>query len=163
MKVSKSIAVNLLALIVLGCSSGFAKPSQDQEARDAQIRIALEGLNGGAPPSYKVGWYDLNADGEDEAVVMMLGGDWCGSGGCTLFVMEHHTASWEVVSRNPTSRPPVAVLPGSSNGWRDLSVTTQGGGDLVKREVVLKFQGSEYVKHPEIQLGNQQTVIIPAP
>ncbi|MCV5374215.1 hypothetical protein OFD18_39165, partial [Escherichia coli] len=35
--------------------------------------------------------YDLNSDGNEELLVQL---DWCGSGGCTLLIFEHHEKEW---------------------------------------------------------------------
>lgn len=153
----------LSAWVLAACGSGVVgtaeNPRLNQE-RSGSIKAALEKLGGGVS-NYRIGWFDLDEDGTQEAIVLMMGADWCGSGGCTLMVLKQNAASWELVSRIPTSRSPVVLLDGKTNGWRDIAVITQGGGDLSRKKTVLKFQKNGYVKHPEINAKDDYQIIIP--
>jgi hypothetical protein len=90
---------------------------------------------------------DLNGDGKPEALVYLVGGEWCGSGGCTLFILQKDGGSWKVVSSVSITYPPVEVLSTLSSGWQDLNVHV-GGGGARPGVVTLRFNGKSYRKSP---------------
>lgn len=47
-------------------------------------------------------------------------------------------------------RLPVRVLDSRSNGWRDLTVTVQGGGRIEPVEIELAFDGESYPTNPSV-------------
>jgi hypothetical protein len=161
----KNIVFLLLSIWVLVApGSGVARTAENPQAteeRNNSIKAALEKLGGGEAPSYKIGWFDLDGDGRQEAIVLMTGAEWCGTGGCTLMVLKRDAVSWRVVSRVPTCRSPVVLLDGKTHGWRDLAVVTQGGGDVRRNMTVLKVQKKGYVKHHEIAVEDGGQMIIP--
>jgi hypothetical protein len=73
---------------------------------------------------------DLNGDGIPEAIAYMVGNDWCGSGGCNLFILQKSGDSWKIVSNVTITYPPVRIFNDSSNGWHNLGV--QGGGGVLE-------------------------------
>jgi hypothetical protein len=99
-----------------------------------------------ATPSYRYAWFDLNKDGQPDAVVMLLGSDFCGSGGCTLVVFRGTRDGFRFVSSSTVSREPIAALSESHHGWRTLLVTARDKGP-----VVMRFNGSKYPLNPSIQ------------
>jgi hypothetical protein len=152
----------LLASTMTVCSSGMAQTPENPnaaETKNGSILTFLEKFGGGDATNYKIGWADLDGDGKQEAIVLMTGEDWCGSGGCTLAVLKHNADSWTVVSKVPTCRPPVLVLDEKTNGWRELAVSAQGGGDPTRRALVLRFQKGRYVKHSEIATKGGRVII----
>lgn len=158
------VAVFLLSVwMLVDSGAGVARAAENPQAaeqRNKAIKAALEKLGDGEVPTYEIGWSDRDGDGTPEAIVLMKGAEWCGTGGCTLVVLKQDAASWKVLSRIPTSRSPVVLLDGKTNGWRDLAVGTQGGGDSGQKMTVLKFQKNRYVKHPETAIkGGRQTII----
>lgn len=159
----KAAAIILFSGALAACGQSVArtagKTHTPEEAES--VKSALVMLGNGVVPNYKIGWSDLNADGEQEAIVLMMGADWCGTGGCTLIVLKKNVASWRVISKTPTSRAPVELLNGKTNGWFDLAVMIQGGGDLARKKALLKFQSNGYVKHPEMATEGVRQVIIP--
>lgn len=95
-----------------------------------------------------VAWKDLNGDGQAEAVAYLSGG-WCGSGGCTLLVLEFDCAGFIVRSRTTITRLPIAVAKSATRGWSDLVVTV-GGGGAPDGQVILPFQGVRYPSNPTV-------------
>ena len=87
---------------------------------------------------------DLNHDGKQEAVVYLLHSDWCGSGGCTLFVLAPTASSYMIVSTIDISSPPIRVLTTTTNGWNDLAVHIRGG------DARLTFDGKTYPDNPTV-------------
>jgi hypothetical protein len=98
---------------------------------------------------YAVGWKDLNGDGRPEAIVYLTGRGWCGSGGCTLLVLERSGEGFSVRARTTITRAPIAVLPSASHGWRDLVVGV-GGVGARPGQAVLPFRGDRYAGNPTL-------------
>ena len=84
---------------------------------------------------------DLNRDDRPETIAYAADPAQCGTGGCTLFVLDGATG--RVVMRATVARPPVQVLATRSHGWRDLSVAVSGGGAAPHR-ARLSFDGRRY-------------------
>ncbi len=63
--------------------------------------------------------YDLNGDGKQEYIVTILNGDYCGSGGCTFWVLDHNR---KIVSKTTVADFPFFILESKSNGWHDLAL-----------------------------------------
>jgi hypothetical protein len=97
-----------------------------------------------------VDYIDLNGDGERDALVILVGSNWCGSGGCTLKVFHGHDGHYHSVSTSTLIRTPIAVSDRKTNGWRDLIVEVSGGG-ISSRKVALKYDGKKYPANPSLQ------------
>lgn len=117
-------------------------------------------------PRYQSALIDLNSDGNREAVVLMEGSDWCGSGGCTLLVLSRSRGDWRLVSQMTVANTPIRVVQRSKNGWSSLGVMVRGGGISPSYESILDFDGKRYPSNPSMvprssgkPLGG--TVIIP--
>lgn len=95
---------------------------------------------------YAVAWKDLNRDGGPEAIVYLMGDEWCGSGGCTLLVLEQSGHGFKVRGRVTISMAPIGILPSAHHGWRDLVVA---GGDW-PGPAVLPFRGARYASNPTL-------------
>ena len=93
---------------------------------------------------------DLNGDGKDEAIVYLVGRDWCGSGGCTALILASEASSYKVVTELTVTQLPVRILTGTSNGWRNLGVWVQGGGIQPGYEAELLFDGKTYPENPTV-------------
>lgn len=118
----------VLALVGTSVAPAAAQPSRDAELhaflqeRFAEDRAAFPGTR------YVHGWADLNDDGRPEALVYLISGNYCGSGGCRLFLYTPEQGSWYQKGALTVTNPPVMVLNTRSNGWRDLAVRVSGGG-----------------------------------
>ena len=97
---------------------------------------------------YFSAFIDLNGDGTEECVVYVTGQRWCGSGGCTMLVLERKDSLFRVVTRTTITRPPIRVLAKKANGWRNLAVWVQGGGIQPGYEGELRFDGNTYPSNP---------------
>jgi hypothetical protein len=86
----------------------------------------------------------------EEILAYLSGTGLCGSGGCTLLVLERHGSSYDVVTSISISRPPVRVLPTSHHGRPDLAVFVAGGGIVDGYEAVLPFNGATYADNPTV-------------
>jgi hypothetical protein len=65
---------------------------------------------------FSYAFIDLNGDGKDEAIVYLSGRQWCGTGGCQLYILTLSGAAYRFVARIPASRPPIRVLNRSATG-----------------------------------------------
>ena len=90
---------------------------------------------------------DLDGDGREEALVYLHGRDWCGSGGCTLLVLQEHQGGWGRISQIPVTRLPVRLLERRRHAWRSLQVRVGGGGSPA-HDAVLDFDGHRYPGNP---------------
>lgn len=127
-------AILLAALIGMGAMGGGPLPEgQDEAAEYAGLRISLQNYisgHGGQPhpeTGYRATLIDLNGDSRREAVVLMNGPGWCGSGGCSLWVLTSRGRSWRMVTQATVMNPPIRVLPSRSHGWSQLSAMVDDG------------------------------------
>jgi len=88
----------------------------------------------------------------DEVVVYVQGQSWCGSGGCTLLILEPDDFSYEVIGRASIVRLPIRVLSNTTKGHHDIGVWVQGGGIQPGYEAVLQFNGKAYPSNPTVPL-----------
>jgi len=93
---------------------------------------------------------DLNGDGRKEAIVYIVGHEWCGTGGCTMLVLGSEDSSFKVVTKVTISRPPIRVLSSTSHGWHNISVSVSGGGILDPYQAELRFNGRTYPGNPSV-------------
>jgi len=99
------------------------------------------------------------------AVVYLMSAEWCGTGGCTTFVLKKSGPEWQIVSRIPATRPPIYMLPENSHGWRDIAVLGCGGGIIKCYESDMPFDGKTYPLNSSMPPSHQMqsvrgTVII---
>jgi hypothetical protein len=99
---------------------------------------------------YQYALVDLNGDRTPDAIVLMHNDYFCGSGGCTAFVLKGTGIGFKVVSKIFIAREPFAVLTETKHGWKSLSVYVAGGGAKAGA-VVLRFNGSKYPSNPTLQ------------
>ncbi len=135
----------VLVGIILAIALSGAPPSVSiSQSADAFVRNELELTR------YQLASVDLNEDGAPETIILSNDREYCGSGGCTLFVLVASADTYRVVTRMSVTRPPVRVLSTSSNGWRDLAVKVAGGGVRKPYEAVLRFDGRSYPANPSV-------------
>lgn len=94
-----------------------------------------------------LGFVDLDADGKDEAIAYVSGSYWCGSGGCNAIILTPEGDSWAEIGNTSVSRLPIGVLDTTSNGWKDLAISFNGGG-LPAGIGQMQFDGSRYPRNP---------------
>jgi hypothetical protein len=134
-----------------GSLLGFLRSQEDLSLKEGGI---LDKRN---PPRYVSAYRDLDGDGKPEAIVYMVGRDWCGSGGCSVFILKQQDDAWKKVTEITLSYPPVYVLPGVSHGWHDIAVWVRdmdmddGGG----HETELSFDGKTYPRNPSTHFTRQ--------
>jgi hypothetical protein len=82
-------------------------------------------------PEYKHAIVDLNDDHMPDAVVLLQGPIWCGSGGCRMLVFKGRDGGYTLHSTSTVSREPIRLSPEKSHGWHTLIVHTKGAGDVL--------------------------------
>ena len=92
---------------------------------------------------------DLNGDDIPDAVVL-LKGDFCGSGGCTLQIYRGTKRGFSFVSSSTISREPVRILPERYFGWYSFTVLVGGGGGKAC-DVLMRFNGHKYPLNPSLR------------
>ncbi len=97
-------------------------------------------------PQFRYGLTDLDGDRRADAIVLLLGGNWCGSGGCNMLVFRAVANGFTLVSASTITNEPIRVSPEKSHGWRTLIVFAKGKGD-----VLMPFDGTRYPLNPSVQ------------
>lgn len=85
--------------------------------------------------------YDLDDDGKKEIFVGLTGPYFCGSGGCTQFILNDRG---EVITKFTVSDYPVVISRDRTKGWNDLYILSGNEYHLVK------FEGNSYPSNPSI-------------
>ncbi len=98
-----------------------------------------------ATPNYETHITDLNQDGLDDAIVYMKDRNWCGSGGCTLFVFQNTGIDYKMVSKVTVSNTPIKVSEQTHQGWNNIIVYAKGTGN-----VTLQYNGTSYPNNPSL-------------
>jgi hypothetical protein len=86
----------------------------------------------------------------DQWLVYLTGGGWCGSGGCSLLVLEPRGGGWVFIGRTTITRAPIVRLATIHHGYHDLGVGVGGGGILRPYTAGLPFDWKRYASNPTI-------------
>src|SRR5262245_59515563 len=62
-------------------------------------------------PMFRHALTDLNGDGVNDAIVLLLGSAWCGSGGCNMLVLRGTKEGFTVLSGSTITNEPIRVSP----------------------------------------------------
>lgn len=146
-----------LAMIVVVLACSCVKTVEAGEAAQAEaLAAALQAYAVKTGTEIKTfeprrtAFVDLNGDRRPDALVLLEGREWCGTGGCTLLVLKGGKDGFTFVSRSSLIRGPLLVSDKKSHGWRHLVVDVSGGG-LPPKKVALKFNGRKYPLNPSVQ------------
>jgi len=60
---------------------------------------------------YSAAFVDLKDDGTEEVIVYLLSPDWCGSGGCSVLILEPAGGSYKIITRTTVRNLPFASYP----------------------------------------------------
>ena len=135
----------LVAVSIGNAQQGAATPIT--EATDS-LKKFLRTLDDDRTARYVLAFRDLNGDGTPEAIVYLISKKWCGSGGCSTFILTQNGSSWRIVAKILVTRPPIYVLSNMSKGWHSIGVWAQGGGVQPGYEAQLRFNGKTYPVSP---------------
>ena len=130
-------------MVALALTVSQMTQAQADTALDLAIGAYAKSQGDEQMPPYKSSRFDLNSDGTDDAIVLLTGSFWCGSGGCTMLVFKGLNENFELVSSTSVTLEPIRVLEQPSNGWAGLIVHSRGHG-----EALLRFNGKSYPGNP---------------
>ena len=143
----------LSALGLLGVGLWAADQPVDPKL-DAALQAYLKTTQRGAyqkvpPADYRVHQTDLNGDGHLDALVLMLGRYYGGTGGRSMYIFRGGDR-FQFVSRMTLVNEPVCVMKTRTKGWLDLAILVSGGG-AKRRHARMQFNGAVYPLNPSVQ------------
>ncbi|RFM27500.1 hypothetical protein [Deminuibacter soli] len=101
---------------------------------------------------------DINGDGRPEIFAGMKGRYFCGSGGCTVYLLNN---KGEKITAFTIVSGPIIISNHTTKGWHDLIVPSSGTPYLVQ------FNGKAYPSNPSVQpkytgtTGDTVTTVLP--
>ncbi len=122
-----------------------ATPAAPPATLVAAVQAYLNAKGGGEIPRLRWALVDLNGDKLDDAVVLLEGSEWCGSGGCTFEIFRGVAKGFTRVSGATITSEPIRVLPDTQHGWHTLIVRTREG------DMLMRFDGTRYPGNPSMQ------------
>ena len=144
------IALLCMAFALPTCFAQAPPKAGASNADEESIRKLFQSRDNDKSTRYLAVFRDLNGDGAPEAIVYLIGPQWCGSGGCHLFILQKSGGNWKTVTSMTITNPPIRVLDSKLNGWHSLGVRVQGGGIQPGYEAELRFNGKSYPKNPSV-------------
>jgi len=135
-------------LLALSAASTQQKSADPGPETRTSLRRFLQTFDDNKETRYLAAFPDLDGDGQPEAIVYLISRNWCGSGGCSMFVLKKNGSGWKTVTRTTITQLPIRVLTNASHGWRNLGVWVQGGGIQPGYEAELRFDGKTYPRNP---------------
>ena len=100
------------------------------------------------PDHYDIARADLDADGKEDILALMNGkSGYCGSGGCTLFLLKGSEKGFTSLGSIKVVNAPIYLGSTVNNGFRDLIVTVRGGG-ATPGLATLCYDGKSYPPAP---------------
>ena len=93
---------------------------------------------------------DLNDDGRRDALILFKTpyGFWCGTHGCTMFIMQAHNDHFTLVNDVQTVRPPIYISQEKTNGWKNIILRISGRRTSSKN-VAMQYDRNAYPKYPD--------------
>lgn len=149
-----------LFILVFGLFLGTTALSlaQTKSAPDAIIAYLKTNYNDASETSrhFVYNAVDLNDDGENEYLVGLLGGDWCGSGGCTMLILDKN---FKLNTRMTVVEYPVYVgAPGdkeATKGYANIYIQNRDGS-VAK----MAWNGKKYPTNPSVATKTDKKIII---
>ena len=92
--------------------------------------------------SFRYAQADLNEDGQLEYLIELRNSFFCGTGGCTYFLVN---SSGDLLTSFSVSDAPFYVLEDKSNGWHDLVIPRDGVYNLIQHD------GKSYPSNPSME------------
>lgn len=91
---------------------------------------------------FKVFEHNINEDTKKEIFVGLTGSYFCGSGGCTVLLLN---SDGELITKFTVTEYPLLIAETYTKGWNDLILHSQG------KDHLMKFNGKTYPSNPSIQ------------
>ena len=150
----KPLLVLSCVLVLSACDHLPEKPvkqasvivvNQASQQRDQQLKQKVHDYTQDQA-LFDVAFDDLNHDGKEDAIVLLKGLDWCGSGGCTMLVFKGQpNQQFDFVSKTTLVDTPVYSTTYLHHEWKQLLVYSPKHG-----QVMLKFDGATYPLNPSL-------------
>ena len=132
-----------LFLLMTLCPAVLAAQSAPSVRGAVEAWLATQGTY--VTPDFRQALTDLDDDRHSDAIVLLSGPEWCGSGGCQMLIFRGTTAGFEFLSATTVTSEPIRVSSMKTNGFRTLIVNSKGRGD-----VLLPFDGTRYPPNPSM-------------
>ncbi len=140
--------------IVIGFSSIAATAEPPPALSEAVNKYIYEHITDVAyNDPYRFALEDLNGDGRADAIVLMSGSGWCGSGGCTMFIFKRVETGYEFICASTITSTPIRISSKRAHGWRSLIVFSKGKGNVEMRFT----RDFRYPGNPSMQPKASQT------
>ncbi|MGH7009229.1 MAG: hypothetical protein ACREEX_00175 [Caulobacteraceae bacterium] len=141
--------------LLLALAPAAASPAAPSKARlKAFVQAELDRIDptpqDRSAVRWSLAWADLKGNGGRDALIYVIGPDWCGSGGCTLLIAEPSGNGYRLRGNVSVVQNPIGVLPTRHQGWRDVAVGVAGGGITSGYEAALPFDGRRYADNPTV-------------
>jgi hypothetical protein len=142
---NRAVAVAALAAVMVGCLIPLNKVDAQGTTEFTlrkKVTQFLAVFQKGLPPSKEsdtsIKFVDLNGDGIPEALVIINDPQWCGSHGCSAFVLDlRGPAAKDIGDFTAFDLQPLST---QTRGWRDISVI----GTSVMGKNRVRFNGRVY-------------------
>ena len=119
-------------------------------APPSQLVAAVQKWSAPTPvSSFEFSLVDLNGDEKLDAVVRVMDGDRCGSGGCVFLVFRGTADGFEKVGDSGYVGRPIYVLKEVNSGWKSLAGMVGLGQGAIMRPI--RYQGTEYRSSPIVR------------
>ena len=110
-------AANKVRLLLVACivyssiAPGCLSQTSNESEADSSLKMFLQhylketSQDNDKTTKYVSSFADLDDDGIKEAIVYITGRSWCGSGGCSTFVLAPKNSSFRVLAEITVTRP----------------------------------------------------------
>jgi hypothetical protein len=148
---------SFIVLLVLFLGSTVFSFAQTKSAPDAIIAYLKTNYKDASETSrhFIYNSIDLNDDGKDEYLVGLIGGDWCGSGGCTVLILDKN---FKLNTRMTVVEYPVYVgAPGGkevTKGYSNIYIQNRDGS-VAK----MAWNGKKYPTNPSVATKTDKKII----
>ena len=138
----------ICSLIVLCSINTYTTAQEEPLRRFLRSYVGGPNSNEGKVTRYFAAFVHLRDDETQQVIVYLSDDGWCGSGGCTMLILEPKSETYRLVTKVMTTRPPIRVLRTKTNDWHDIGVHVQGGGVVHAYDAKLPFNGKSYPISP---------------
>ena len=91
---------------------------------------------------------DLNGDGKEEIIALLIGPDFSGTGGNTLCIYKDSDKGLELTDSLNLVQPPVYILKSKHHGYNDIALEEYGGG-AERNWKIIEYRNGHYEKVEE--------------
>jgi len=146
------LALAFFGVVMLG-ASGAAQQTGGMPSDDALVlylRKYLTNPKMGPDTTTRISPRSIRLRNGSSAawLVYVTGYGWCGTGGCTLLVLEPDSSLFRVIGRTTIAQLPIRVFSTMTNGHPDIGVRVRGELRHPSYEAVLRFDGTSYPAYP---------------